>query len=68
MKAQDFDLAFAMKLRELIKRHGISFDSDQRIDEPISPAHCLRRDGEGAWRQRSWEAALRCRLPLGGSG
>ena len=31
MKAQDFDLAFAMKLRELVKRYGISFDPDRLI-------------------------------------
>jgi hypothetical protein len=31
MKAQDFDMAFAMKVRELVDRHGISFDADQLI-------------------------------------
>jgi hypothetical protein len=31
MKAEEFDLAFAMKLRELIERHRISFDPDQLI-------------------------------------
>jgi len=31
MKAQDFDMAFAMKVRELVDRHGISFDPDQLI-------------------------------------
>ena len=31
MKAQDFDLAFAMRLRELVKHHGISFDPNRLI-------------------------------------
>ena len=31
MKAQDFDMAFAMKVRELVDRYGISFDPDQLI-------------------------------------
>jgi len=31
MKAQDFDLAFAAKVRELVDRHGISCDPDQLI-------------------------------------
>jgi methylamine---corrinoid protein Co-methyltransferase len=31
MKAQDFDMAFAMKVRELVTRHGIAFDRDQLI-------------------------------------
>jgi hypothetical protein len=31
MKAQDFDMAFAMKVRELVDRHGISFDPDHLI-------------------------------------
>ncbi len=31
MKAQDFDMAFAMKVRELVDRNGISFDPDQLI-------------------------------------
>jgi methylamine--corrinoid protein Co-methyltransferase len=31
MKAQDFDMTFAMKLRELVARHGIAFDRDQLI-------------------------------------
>lgn len=31
MKAQDFDMAFAMKVRELVDRHRISFDPDQLI-------------------------------------
>jgi len=31
MKAQDFDMAFAMKVRELVARHGIAFDRDQLI-------------------------------------
>jgi hypothetical protein len=31
MKGQDFDLAFAMKVRELVERHRISFDPDRLI-------------------------------------
>ena len=31
MKAQDFDMSFAMKVREVIDRYGISFDPDQLI-------------------------------------
>jgi hypothetical protein len=31
MKAQDFDLAFAMKVRELVGRHHISFDPDRLV-------------------------------------
>jgi hypothetical protein len=31
MKAQDFDMAFAMKVREVVDRHGISFDPDEFI-------------------------------------
>jgi len=31
MKTQDFDLAFAMKVRELVERHRISFDPDRLI-------------------------------------
>jgi hypothetical protein len=31
MKAQNFDMAFAMKVRELVDRYGISFDPDQLI-------------------------------------
>jgi hypothetical protein len=31
MKAQDFDLAFAMKVRELVTRYGISLDARQMI-------------------------------------
>ena len=31
MKAQEFDLAFAMKVRELVERHRISFDPDRLI-------------------------------------
>jgi methylamine---corrinoid protein Co-methyltransferase len=31
MKAQDFDMAFAMKVRELMVRHGIAFDRNQLI-------------------------------------
>lgn len=31
MKAQDFDMAFAMKLRELVPRHGIALDRDRFI-------------------------------------
>ena len=31
MKAQDFDLSFATKVRELVDRHRISFDPDQLI-------------------------------------
>jgi methylamine--corrinoid protein Co-methyltransferase len=31
MKPQDFDMAFAMKVRELVDRYGISFDPDRLI-------------------------------------
>jgi hypothetical protein len=31
MKGQEFDLAFAMKVRELVERHRISFDPDRLI-------------------------------------
>ncbi len=31
MKAQEFDLTFAMKVRELVERHRISFDPDRLI-------------------------------------
>ena len=31
MKGQDFDMAFAMKVRELIDRHGIKFDPEKLI-------------------------------------
>jgi hypothetical protein len=31
MKTQEFDLAFAMKVRELVERHRISFDPDRLI-------------------------------------
>ena len=31
MKAQDFDMAFAMKVRDLVARHAIAFDRDQLI-------------------------------------
>jgi len=39
MKAQDFDMAFAMKVREVVSRHGVSHDPEQLIvDEDTADA------------------------------